>query len=282
MITPLLTRRRELDGSHAVRTTHCVVALMFGLLLSGCAGISSAPTPEVRQAMAPTGKLRVGFLLTPIHGTKDAATGEFKGLAVDLGKELARRTGVPFEPVAYSTVPTLLAGAKAGEWDVTMIGITTERALVLDYTAPYMEVEFAYLVAKGSPIVKLSDVDRPGVRIGVVESGSPDVSLTRTVRNATLVRVPTFAALGGLLRAGSADVLFGVKSGLLTEAEKSVDTRLLDGRSGGESTGMATPKGREGTGAYLRQFVESAKSEGLVKAAIERNALRGVVVAPMQ
>ena len=258
------------------------MAGIFGLLLTGCAGISSAPTPEARQALAPTGKLHVGFLLNPIHGTKDAASGEFKGVAVDLGKELARRVGVPFEPVAYSTVTALLAGAKTGEWDVTMIGISAERALVMDYTAPYMEVEFAFLVPKGSSIAKLSDVDRAGVRIGVVEKGSPEALLAGTLRNATLVRVPSFAVLVGLLRAGSADALFSLKSGLLTEAEKSADARVLEGRSGGESTGMATPKGRDLGGAYLRQFVESAKSEGLVKAAIERAALRGVVVAPLQ
>lgn len=282
MITRPLTCRRTFDGGHAVPTTHWVMATIFGLLLTGCAGISSAPTPEARQALAPTGKLRVGFLLNPIHGTKDAASGEFKGVAVDLGKELARRAGVPFEPVAYSTVTALLAGAKTGEWDVTMIGISAERALVMDYTAPYMVVEFAYLVPTGSPIAKLSDVDRAGVRIGVVEKGSPDAFLTGTVRNATLVRVPTYAALVGLLPAGSADALFSLQTGLLSEAEKSAGTRVLEGRSGGESTGMATPKGRDRSGAYLRQFVELAKSEGLVKAAIERAALRGVVVAPLQ
>jgi polar amino acid transport system substrate-binding protein len=34
--------------------------------------------------------------------------------------------------------------------------------------------------------------------------------------------------------------------------------------------------------AYARQFVENAKSEGLVKAAIERVGMRGAVVAPLK
>jgi polar amino acid transport system substrate-binding protein len=33
--------------------------------------------------------------------------------------------------------------------------------------------------------------------------------------------------------------------------------------------------------AYARQFIEDAKSEGLVQAAIERAGARGVVVAPL-
>lgn len=254
-----------------------------GLVIGGCAGMQTGPSSETRAAVAPTGKLRVGFISgSPIHATKDAASGEFKGVAVDLGKELARRIGVPFEPVAYSSVPALIAAAKTGQWDVATMGINTERALLVDFTAPYMEVEFSYLVPQGSPISTLSDVDRPGIRIGVVEKSSPDVHLTGTIRSATLVRAPTIAGMVESLRAGRADVLFGTKAGMLSQAEKLAGARVLEGRSGGEETGMAIPKGSDLGAAYVRQFVESAKSEGLVKAAIERAALRGVVVAPLK
>ena len=265
-----------------MRTIHWLTGI-FALMLTSCVGMQTAPTPEARNALAPTGKLRVGFISgSPIHATKDAASGEFKGVAVDLGKELARRVGVPFEPVAYSSVPALIGGATTGEWDVATMGINAERALVVDFTAPYMEVEFSYLVPQGSPISTLSDVDRPGVRIGVVEKSSPDVYLTGTIRSATLVRAPTVAGMAESLRAGRADALFGTKAGMLSQAEKLAGARVLEGRSGGEETGMAIPKGRDLSAAYVRKFVESAKSEGLVKAAIERAALRGVVVAPLK
>ena len=36
---------------------------------------------------------------------------------------MARRIGVPFEPVPYTSFPPVLAGAKSGEWDIAMIGI---------------------------------------------------------------------------------------------------------------------------------------------------------------
>jgi polar amino acid transport system substrate-binding protein len=42
---------------------------------------------------------------------------------------------------------------------------------------------------------------------------------------------------------------------------------------------MAMPKGRELGVAYARKFIEDAKSEGLVKAAIERAGMRGAAVA---
>jgi len=265
-----------------MRTIHWLMTAVFALMLTGCAGVQTAPTQEQRQDLAPTGKLRVGFLVTPIHATKDAASGEFKGVAVDLGKELARRIGVPFEPVAYSSPPALVAGAKSGEWDVATTGINPERALILDFSAPYMEVEFGYLVPKGSSISTLSDADKPGVRIAVLQKSSPDIYLSGTLRSATLVRAPSIDGMVEALRAGRADALFGTKANLLNQAEKLAGARVLEGRSGVEETAIAIPKGRDLGAAYVRKFVESAKSEGLVKAAIERAALRGVVVAPLQ
>ena len=44
-----------------MRTTHWLMAAIVGLLLVGCADVSTAPTLETRQALAPTGKLRVGL-----------------------------------------------------------------------------------------------------------------------------------------------------------------------------------------------------------------------------
>ena len=59
-------------------------------------------------------------------------------------------------------------------------------------------------------------------------------------------------------------------------------SRVLDGRPGSETQAMLPPKGRDAAMVYARKFVEEAKSEALVKAAIERAGLRGAVVAPLQ
>lgn len=146
-----------------MRATHWPIAGILGVLSSGCTSIKTPPPPESRQALAPTGTLRVGiFAGNPIHATKDPVSGELKGPAVDLGKELARRLGVPFEAVAYSSIAPLLAGAKSGEWDVATMGISAEREQTVDFTAPFMVVEFGYLVPGGSSMSTSADVDKPG------------------------------------------------------------------------------------------------------------------------
>jgi polar amino acid transport system substrate-binding protein len=59
-------------------------------------------------------------------------------------------------------------------------------------------------------------------------------------------------------------------------------SRVLGGRPGIDPHAMAMPKGRDLGVAYARQFIQDAKSEGLVKAAIERARMRGAVVAPLE
>lgn len=110
---------------------------------------------------------------------------------------------------------------------------------------------------------------------------SADDYLTGTIRNATLVRAPTLAGADESLRIGKVDVLFGTKANMLRRAETIPGSRVLEGQAGGgEEVWMAVPKGRGVSAVYVREFVESAKSGGLVKAAIERAGLHGVIVAP--
>ena len=265
-----------------MRTTHWLMTAIIGLLLMG-AGIATAPTPEALQALAPTGKLRIAFLLGPIYATKDPATGELKGVAVDLGKDLARRVGVPFDPVVYPNPPALVDGAKSGAWDDALVGINDERASVMDFSAPCLEVEQGYLVRADVSIATASDVDKAGIRIGVLEKSGADLYLSRTLKNAMLVRVKSLPENYALLDTGKADVIAATKPALFTGAASRPGSRVLDGRILVEPIGMGVPKGRNAAAAvYVGKFVEEAKAAGLVKSAIERAELRGVVAAPLK
>jgi polar amino acid transport system substrate-binding protein len=266
-----------------MRTTHWFIASILGFLLSGCAATPTISTTETRQALAPTGQLRVAFLSGALYATKDAATGELKGVAVDLGRELARRVGVPFQPALYPNPAAIVAGAKSGEWDVALMGINAERAGAMDFSAPYMEVEQGYLVGAGLPITTISDADKAGIRIGVVEKGGADGFLSGKLKNATLVRARAVADLFALLDSGKADVIAATKTSLFAEAQKRAGSRVLDGRILVEPIGMGVAKGRDpAAAAYVGSFVEEAKAKGLVKSAIEGAGLRGVAVAPLK
>ena len=84
------------------------------------------------------------------------------------------------------------------------------------------------------------------------------------------------------LKSGRADVMGNIKPVLFEMSNQLPDSRVLDGRPGIDPHAMAMPQGRDLGVAYALQFIEDAKSEGLVQAAIERAEVRGVVIAPLQ
>jgi polar amino acid transport system substrate-binding protein len=207
-----------------------------------------------------------------------------KGVGFDLGRELARRMGVPFEAVQYPSIPALLDGGKSGSWDVAFFGFSPARAKDMDFTAPHLEIELGYLIPRGSSISTLADVDRAGIRVGLPGKGLVDTILSRELKNAVLVRAPSASVAAGLeiLKSGRADVFGQNKATLFEMSDQLPGSRVLDGRFATEQQAMAVPKGRDLGMAYARKFIEDAKSQGLVKAAIERAGLRGAVVAPLQ
>lgn len=266
-----------------MRTTHWLMTAMLGLLLTGCVGISPAPTPEARQALAPTGKLRVGLQLgNPLNVIRDSASGEMKGVGFDLGNELARRIGVPFEPVLYPSIGALLDSGKSGAWDVAYFGFSPERAKEWDFSALHLEAEFGYLIIGGSSISTMADVDRPGIRVAVQEKSGPDIFFSRTLKNAVVIRASSNPGALEALKSGRADVMGSIKPILFEMSNQLPGSQVLDGRPGTDPHAMALPKGRELGVTYARQFIEDAKSDGLVQAAIERAGLRGVIVAPLK
>ena len=238
-------------------------------------------SPAARSDLAPTGKLRVGinygnFLLV----AKDPASGEPRGIAVDLARELGRRAGLPVEFVAYNAAGRMAEAVKTGAWDVAFLGAEPERENDITFTAAYLEIEATYLVPAGSPLRTIADVDREGVRIAVAARSAYDLFLSRTLQRARLLRVQGIDASFELFVADKLEVLAGLKPRLLTDAEKLPGSRVLAGRFTAIQQAIGTPKGRDAGATYLREFVEDAKASGLVAQTIEKHSVRGVSVAP--
>ncbi|MBI2230038.1 MAG: hypothetical protein HYU46_13180 [Deltaproteobacteria bacterium] len=55
---------------------------------------------------------------------------------------------------------------------------------------------------------------------------------------------------------------------------------MLEDRYGVNRVAMVVPKDQAGRLAYISEFIEEAKASGLVREAIERAGLRGILVAP--
>ena len=264
-----------------LRRLFLVTALLS--IFGGCTTIDSAPSPEVRQAIARAGRLRVGINLgNPVLAKRGDTKDALNGIAVDLGRMIAARLDAEFAPVTYPNAAKLIDGARAGEWDIGFAAIDPARADVLLFTAPYMEVSVTYLVPDDSPIRSVSDADRPGVRVGVGARNAADLYLSRSLNHARLVRVDdNLAGAVELLKAGKADIFAGNRQGLLDVRDQLGGYRILDERFYAVEHAVAIPREKVAALAYLKSFVEEAKSSGSVAMAISRHSIRGVEVAPL-
>lgn len=261
--------------SRAALVRRPVVALAAAAL-AACASLATAPTPEARAALAPDGTLRVGLYPgSPTSLVGNAATGEAKGVAWDLGRELARRLDVGFEPVVFPNNAHVLGAVAAGKVDLAFTNATPARRKEIDFTPTVLEIEQGYLAGPRSTIAAAGDVDRTGVRVGVSQGSTSESVLGRELRQASLVRVPTLERAGLLLAAGELDVFATNKAILFELADRVPGTRVLPGRWGLESFALGIPKGRDAGLPYLRAFAADARSSGLVARAAARAGLRG-------
>jgi polar amino acid transport system substrate-binding protein len=87
------------------------------------------------------------------------------------------RLGVPFEQVSYQRIADVLDAMKAGDVDFTVSNATPTRALDVAFSQTLISLELGYLAPATSPIAAASDVDRPGLRIGVTQGSTSERTL---------------------------------------------------------------------------------------------------------
>jgi polar amino acid transport system substrate-binding protein len=225
-----------------------VVAIAF---VAACTSAQTAPS-AARSELAPTGKLRVGLILSnQVLVTKDPQTGELRGVSVTLGKALAKRLGVPFEPVAYLNPALLVQSFGKNEWDIAFLAFDPARARDVEFSPAYMMVDNSYLVPSGSKVTSVEEADRPGVKIAVPEHSAPDLFLSRNLKAAEIVRVPggPDAAID-VLRSGRGDAYAENAHMLSLYADRFPGSRVLPGRYTVSQHAVATPKGKSAAEAF--------------------------------
>ena len=183
-------------------------------------------TPAVRADLAPTGKLRAAINYGNfILATKDRATGESRGVAVDLTQEVARRLGVPVEIVAYDSVAVMGDAAPTGVWDIAFLGSDPKREALMSFTAAYLEIEATYLVRGDSPLRTAAEVDREGVRVAAPARANYELYLSRNLKHARLVSPQGAEAAVDLFVTGQVEALAGLTQALLDRLERLADLR---------------------------------------------------------
>lgn len=282
-----LNPRPPQPGAQSIRRRDLLGALSVCLPLVGCASrAAETPSAAARAELSTEGRLRVAINLgNPILASRGQRAGEPQGVSVDLAREAARRLGLPVEWLELPAAGRAVETVRAGQVNLAFVAIDPVRGADLDYTAPYVIIEGAYLVRADSPLTRNDEVDRPGTRVVVGRGSAYDLYLTRALQQAQLVRAPTSLAVVDQFMAEGQEVAAGVRQQLQADMARLAATgapalRLLPGRFMVIEQAMAVPKGRQAAQAWLSAFVEEMKASGFVADSLRRHGIEGAAVAP--
>ena len=243
------------------------------------------PDAVVLHDLAPSGVMRVAYNYNNRNNAAlNPVTGALTGPGIDMSCKLATGTHAQFVAVPYAGVPPLLAGLAAGDWDAAFAFDQTLEPPGVTAAVPHIAVENTYLVRGDAPFQRVADVDAPGVRISVAEGSSPDIFLSRTLKYATLVRTPTTPQALDLLRTGQVDAFAGGRGPQVIAFIACCGGRLLPDNFLIANLAIVVPdttRGHSGAGLqYIDEFVDWAKTSGLVQVAIDRAKQGGSDVTP--
>jgi polar amino acid transport system substrate-binding protein len=236
---------------------------------------------QIVAELAGTGILRAGINTSNgLLVTGMSAAGDPQGVAPDMAAAIAKRLDVAVAYVKFDRPSKLADAAGTDVWDIGLIGAEPARAEKIAFTPAYCEIEATYLVAPGSPLQSVADVDRAGARIAVRAGSAYDLWLTRNIRHATLVRSDTADGPFEQFVGEGFDALAGLRPQLLHEAGKLPGARILPGNFTAVQQAIGTLKSNVAAAAFLRDFVDEAKRSGFVASLIERHRVVGLSVAP--
>ena len=256
-----------------------MIRLLFALLVAA----SPAAANNLAATLAPTGTLRATYIATnPVQASIDPATRETRGPAAAIAGELARRAGVPLSIAGARGVEGVINSVRNGDADIGFVAFDPVRAEQVDFSQNYALAQNTFLVTETSPIKSVTDVDRPGVRIGVGALDAGDYFLTRTLKSATLVRNDGGigdAPLKALL-AGELDAYAGNRMRLHEAAKRTPGLRLAPDNFYGVEQAVIVAKGSAARLAIIESVIRDARASGLIAEAISKAGLVGVDVAP--
>jgi len=238
-------------------------------------------TDAVLAELAPAGTLRAAinmgnFLL--VSGT--GPSGEPQGVAPDMARAIADRLGVAVSYVPFASPGELVDEAGTDTWDIGLVGAEPAREKLIAFTAAYAEILATYIVPTDSPFTKVEDVDSAGSRVVVRERAAYGLYLARSLQHAELTGTDTHDEACRRFVEEKFDALAGLRSGLLADADKMSGVRVLDGGFTSVQQAVGTLKQNTAAIAFLKDFVEEAKSSGLVQSLIDKHGVRGLTVAP--
>jgi len=249
-------------GVDAMQRLNTLVRQIAPLSASAC---SSEVSEDLKKEMAPTGTLRVALnMRNELLISGKSASGEPDGIAPSMASAFAKQLGVPVQFVPYDSPAELSKDAEHDKWDVAMIGADPARAVFVNFTRPYCQIEATYAVPTTSGAQKCADVDKEGVKIAGCAGAAYVLWLEKNLKNATLQTVEGHDATYQHFSDEGCQAIAGLRPKLKKDASKRPATRILKDKFMAVEQAACTKKGRAKGFKLLSEFIDEAKKSGMV------------------
>lgn len=200
-------------------------AVRRGLLLGlvGLGLLAGMPAQaQTLEKVKKSGELRIGVAPGDPWYYRDPATGQWTGVGVLMGEQIAKNIGVKMVPVE-TTWANSVAGLQSGQFDVMFVlDATEERKRAIDFpAAPMLWYAQGVLAKDGLTVKNWSDLDKPTVRVGVALGTATDRDLTKRLPNAKIERFTNTDETVAAFNAGRVDAI-GFYHSVLTIAYSKI------------------------------------------------------------
>jgi ABC-type amino acid transport substrate-binding protein len=213
---------------------------------------------------------------------RNPRTQQLQGLDIEMSAELGKELGARVEYVD-SSFATLVQDLLQERCDVAMfgIGVTPQRQEHLQFTRPYLRSGLYGITTKSNAAVRSwTDIDQPGVLIGVPTATSIEPVMKAHVKRAQTVSMDTPILLERGLQAGRIDVVISNYPYARNMLDNTDWARLVEPDTPFNVLPYAYAL-RPGDAQWLdrlNRFVAQVQRDGRLRAAARRNGLSAIVV----
>jgi polar amino acid transport system substrate-binding protein len=249
--------------------TRIFKCLLVAMLFSGVGATAAQNASDRRVAdFLQAGKIRIGLFSSQF--SKDPASGELRGVRPDMARALAARIGVQAVLLERASPLQVIECLKFAACDVVFLPKDARAGDIGDFSFPFLQSEFTFLVPAGSAIHRAADADTAGIRIAAVRGHASTASLTGVIKQAEVVLAANESAAFELVRTNEVHALASTRQFLSKASNELPGSKVLPDRYGAQLNRVVVLKGKADWLAYINEFVEETKASGFVRDAIER------------
>ena len=235
----------------------------------------------ITESLAPHGKIRAAinmsnFLL--VSGR--TLSGQPDGLSPDVAHELARRLGVGCELVPFEGPGLISDAAGCDIWDIGNIAEEPERAELIDFSQPYIQIDANFMTRAGSLLVNNVDVNQPGVEIMLYNRSAYDLWLADNFIAPTYLREESISDSVTAFAEGRGDVLACLKPKLIAIRETQPAYKIIEPPFTAIRQAIGINKGHPEALAFVNQTVADLLANGFVADSLRRHGVEDKLSLP--